>query len=78
MELFYDNQLRLAADDPPRRPIAGVGDVFTVDGGESWAVHLLEENEPRIVDDSIITSTQQVKIVCVNGRTGAANWALTL
>jgi hypothetical protein len=67
--------LKLAADDRPWEPITGVGDVFTVDGGESWTVHLLERNEPRVVGECIITSTQQVRIVCVNGRTGTANWA---
>jgi hypothetical protein len=70
--------LKLAADDLLQEPIAGVGDVFTMDGGESWTVHLLERNEPQVVGDWIITNTQQLQIVCVNGRTGQAVWCETL
>ena len=70
--------LKFSTDNPLRKPIAGVVDVFSMDHGETWTVQLLERNEPCVDGEWIITSTQQVHVIMVNARTGRANWCVGL
>jgi hypothetical protein len=69
--------LRLAAEDPPPTPILGASEIFSMDGGESWTVHLREDNV-RVVGDRVITRMPCARVVIVDGRTGAANWAVMM
>ena len=50
-----------------------MGDVFTVDGGASWTVHLIPA---RIVlgDSCTAFDTPGTWAVAVNGETGKAQW----
>jgi hypothetical protein len=71
--------LKLASDDPPEgdRKVERVGDVFSMDGGLTWTVHLVPE--PLDLGSGIIAvDTPGVWIVVVSGRTGRGNWVETL
>jgi hypothetical protein len=71
--------LKLAADDPPSpyRKVERVGDVFSMDGGESWTVHLVPE-PLDLGDGTFAFDTPGVWIVVVCGRTGRCTWVETL
>jgi hypothetical protein len=62
--------LKLAAVNPPAgdRKIERVGDVYSMDGGLTWTVHLAPEPlDPG--DGAIATDTPGVWVVVVCGRT---------
>jgi hypothetical protein len=65
--------LKLAADEQPESPIERVGDVFTMDGGRTWTVHLCPQ-QPTIDGRWIAVDTPGVWAVVVNGQTGIAKW----
>ncbi len=71
--------LRLAVDDPPAgdQRVERVGDVFSMNGGLSWTVHLVPE-PLDLGDGTIAFDTPGVWIVVVCGRTGRCNWVETL
>jgi len=69
--------LKLAEDDSQRRPVERVGDVFSVDGGLTWTVHLVPE-PLDLGDGTIAFDTPGVWIVTVCGRTGRCVWSETL
>jgi hypothetical protein len=64
--------LKLAADEQPEPAIERVGDVFTMDGGRTWTVHLCPQQQ--IIDGWIAVDTPGVWAVVVNGQTGIAKW----
>lgn len=69
--------LKLAADDPDYGPIERVGDVFSMDGGRTWMVHLVPI--PLDLGNGIIAvDTPGTWPVRVCGLTGQANWVETL
>ena len=69
--------LRLAEAEPPGRLLTDVGDVFTMDGGRTWTVHLVPE--PLDLGNGVLAfDTPGTLIAIVNGVTGRANWAETL
>jgi hypothetical protein len=66
--------LKLAADDPPSpRAVESIGDVFTMDGGQTWTVHLVPVPHDA-GDGAVWFDTPGVWAVCVNGATGSAKW----
>jgi hypothetical protein len=70
---------KLAADDPPAgdRKVERVGDVFSMDGGLTWTVHLVSDRLD-LGAGTIAFDTPGVWIVVVCGRTGRCNWVETL
>jgi hypothetical protein len=64
--------LKLAADDP-RRKVERVGDVFSMDGGLTWTVHLVPE-PLDLGDGTIAVDTPGTWAVFVSGTTGRAKW----
>ena len=71
--------LKLAVDDPPAgdRKVERVGDVFSMDRGETWTVHLVPE-KLDLGDGTFAFDTPGVWIVVVCGRTGRCKWVETL
>jgi hypothetical protein len=71
--------LKLAVDDPPSpyRKVERVSDVFSMDRGQSWTVHLVPE-PLDLGDGTFAFNTLGVWIVVVCGRTGRCNWVETL
>ena len=65
--------LKLAADDPQRRPVERVDEVFSADGGQTWTVHLVPV-PLDLGDGTIAFDTPSTWPVCVNVRTGKARW----
>ncbi len=67
--------LTLAADDPDSRDraVERVGDVFSMDKGLTWTVHLVPETID-LGDGTIAFDTPGVWIAVVCGRTGRCNW----
>jgi hypothetical protein len=62
--------MKLVDDEPPGRPVIGLGDVFTVDEGQSWVVHFVPE--PVGLGGYIALDTPGVYIAVVSGKTGRA------
>ena len=71
--------LKLATDDPRNRvqAVERVGEVFSMDGGLTWTVHLVPE-PLDLGDGTIAFDTPGVWIVTVCGQTGRCKWAETL
>lgn len=71
--------LKLAADDSGYRDraVERVGDVFSMDGGETWTVHLVPE-PLELGGGGIAFDTPGVWVVMVCGRTGRCKWVETL
>ncbi len=70
--------LALAETDPPvkGRAIERVEEVFSIDGGLTWIVHLLPESVVLSQGDKIIEfcDTPGTWAVCVCGQTEKAKW----
>jgi hypothetical protein len=71
--------LNLSLDDPQAggRKVQSVGDVFSMDRGETWTVHLVPE-PLDLGDGTFAFDTPGVWIVVVCGRTGKCKWVETL
>ena len=69
--------LKLAADDPERRPVERVGDVFSLDSGLTWTVHLWPV-PLDLGDGTIAFDTPGTWAVCVSSRTGRGKWIESL
>jgi hypothetical protein len=71
--------LKLAAEDPDYRDraVERVGDVFSMDGGLTWTVHLVPE-PLDLSDGTVAFDTPGTWPVCVSGTTGRAKWIESL
>ncbi len=71
--------MKLAVDDPPAgdRKVERVGDVLSMDHGDTWTVHLVPE-PLDLGGGTFAFDTPGVWIAVVYGRTGRCNWVETL
>jgi hypothetical protein len=68
---------KLVCEQQPKTVIVGVDNVFTVDNGQTWTVHLLPQ--PIVLDEKwVAVDTPGTIPVFVNAKTGQAKIGETL